>query len=182
MIVGLGNPEEQYDGTRHNVGFSLLDKLANSNQVNWQNKFKFKAMIAELIIDNEKVILVKPSTYYNNSGEAIRSLSDFYRIDPQSILIVHDELMLPFGRVRTRIGGSDAGNNGIKSINQHIGPDTARLRIGIGQIDNQSKDSDFVTNRFNKSESTAVDKLWPKINQIIDDFISGKFFVTTHSD
>src|SRR6476469_10054577 len=104
LVIGLGNPEAKFLNTRHNVGFSILNTYAKKQGVQFQDKAKFRAMIAEFSKDGEKVILAKPTTYYNNVGEAGRLLADFYKIDPSDILIIHDELALWLGVIRTRIG------------------------------------------------------------------------------
>ena len=181
LIIGLGNPEERYAKTRHNIGFWMLDTYTGAHDVDFQNKDKFRAHIAELNIDGEKVILAKPTTYYNNVGEAGRLIVDFYKIAPEDILIIHDELALPFGTIRTRIGGSDAGNNGIKSINQHLGHETARIRIGVyNELRDKIDDADFVLSNFTKTESDALHAASKKVIDIINDFISGDFTHTTH--
>lgn len=182
LILGLGNPDERYQSTRHNIGFRVLDAYALAKTAEFKSKDKFKADIAELTMDGEKVILAKPSTYYNNVGEAGRAIADFYHIDPQDILIVHDELALPFGTIRTRVGGSDAGNNGVKSINQHLGPDTARIRIGIyNDLRDQIDDSNFVLSPFTASENETFAELLPRVLILIDGFLLGDFAHETHS-
>jgi len=182
LILGLGNPETRYDRTRHNVGFAMLDAYATEKGTEFQNKDKFRAHIAELTVEDEKVILAKPTTYYNNTGEAGRLIADFYKIETTDILIIHDELALPFGTIRTRLGGSDAGNNGIKSMNQHLGPDTARIRIGVyNDLRDRIDDADFVLSNFTKDESMALSDLSSKVLAIIDDFINGLFEHTTHA-
>jgi PTH1 family peptidyl-tRNA hydrolase len=183
LIIGLGNPEERYRNTRHNIGFRVLDSFAAEKDAEFQQKDKFKALVAELTVDSEKVILAKPTTYYNNVGEAARLISDFYKIAPEDTLIIHDELALPFGTIRTRIGGSDAGNNGIKSINQHLGPDTARIRIGIyNDLRDRIDDADFVLSHFTSDESVPLsDIIVPKTLVITDRFITGNFVHTTHA-
>lgn len=181
LIIGLGNPESRYKYTRHNVGFFVLDSYAAEQGSTFQLKGKFKAEIAELTIDGEKVILAKPTTYYNHVGEAGQAITDFYKIDPSDILIVHDELALPFGTIRTRIGGSDAGNNGIKSLNQYLGSDTARIRIGIyNDLRDRIDDADFVLSHFTKEEQSTLEDLQPKIQVLVDSFIRGTFETTTH--
>lgn len=181
LIIGLGNPEEKYKNTRHNVGFRMLDAFAKEKGIKWQARDKFKASVAELTHEGEKVILAKPTTYYNLSGEAGRAIADFYKIAPEDILIIHDELALPFGTIRTRIGGSDAGNNGIKSLNQHLGPNTARIRIGVyNDLRDRIDDADFVLGNFTSDEDKILSELKPKVVSIIDDFIADKFNVTSH--
>ena len=182
LIVGLGNPEEKYTGTRHNVGFKSVSCYAEEHGANFLPKDKFKANIAELSVDGEKIIFAKPTTYYNLSGEAIRSITDFYKIAPVDVLIVHDELALPFGTIRTRLGGSDAGNNGVKSITEHLGPDTARLRIGVyNELRDRVDDADFVLSKFTSDEAKHFDELHTKTASIIDAFIAGTFESTTHT-
>jgi len=182
LIIGLGNPETRYDRTRHNVGFSVLDAFAVEKGVEFQNKDKFRAHIAELTVDSEKIILAKPTTYYNDTGEAGRLIADFYKIAPADILIIHDELALPFGTIRTRLGGSDAGNNGVKSLNQHLGPDTARIRIGVyNDLRDRIDDADFVLSNFTSSESEQLSEITRKTIDITDSFIAGGFEHTTHN-
>lgn len=183
LIIGLGNPEERYINTRHNVGFRVLHEYAAERGVSFQLKEKFRAQIAECSIEGEKVVLAQPTTYYNGSGEAAHLISTFYKLDPTDVLIVHDELALPFGTVRTRIGGSDAGNNGVKSISQHLGPETARIRIGIyNELRDRIDDADFVLSNFTKEEDTSLrETLVKKTISLIDDFVTGDFEHVTHS-
>ena len=173
LIFAQGNPETKYDQTRHNVGFAIIDAFADSHDLTWTNKSKFDALIAETTIDGEKVILAKPTTYYNETGRSARKLIDFYSILPEhDLLVIHDELALPIGTVRTRKQGSDAGNNGIKSLNNHVGPDYHRIRVGIANDHRaQSGDIDFVLSRFNKAEAETLKNLTPEIFKFITDFI-----------
>jgi PTH1 family peptidyl-tRNA hydrolase len=173
LIVGLGNPEPKYDLTRHNVGFLLLDHVAAQLEAGWQEKNKFKGSIAETIIGGEKVILLKPTTYYNLSGEAAKAISDFYKLlVDQDILVLHDELALPFGTLRTRLRGSDAGNNGIKSLIAHLGPNFARIRVGIANEFAVKQDSaDFVLSRFTQSEQKSMGDVARHALSFIEDFV-----------
>ncbi|PID33389.1 aminoacyl-tRNA hydrolase [Candidatus Saccharibacteria bacterium] len=182
LIFALGNPEEKYDGTRHNVGFLVANSLVKAHDQTFKNKPKFKADIAELSIDSEKVIVAKPTTYYNLVGESMRAIADFYNLAPSDILIIADDLALPVGTIRTRIGGSDAGNNGIKSINAHGGEQTNRLRIGTANshVHTHGK-SNFVLSKFGEIEQEQLDKLQKDIDQTINSFINGKFEPTTCS-
>src|SRR5690606_32443479 len=117
--------------TRHNVGFIALDSYSKASASKWKHSDKFNAEISQLDTKEQKAILVKPNSYYNESGQVARKLVDFYKIDPKSdLLVIHDDLSLPLGTIRVRKKGSDAGNNGIKSINAHIGEDYARIRVG----------------------------------------------------
>lgn len=183
LIIGLGNPEQRYEKTRHNIGWRLLDMLADAHGVDFQPKDKFKALVAELSIDGDKILLVKPTTYYNLSGESCRSVADFYKIADEDTLVVHDELALDFGIIRARVGGSDAGNNGIKSINQHGGGQTNRLRVGIGSPQRELVgDTDFVISVFSKDEEKVLQEtILPKALELVDDFISGAHQITSHT-
>jgi PTH1 family peptidyl-tRNA hydrolase len=157
LLVGLGNPDSHYDGTRHNVGFAIIDAVANAHGLTWQVKDKFKAAIAEGVIDGQKTILAKPHTYYNLSGEAVLAIKQFYKIENNDVVVIHDELALPFGTLRTRIGGSDAGNNGLKSIIATVGADVARIRIGIANEFTSKQDAaDFVLGRFTADEQQQM--------------------------
>ena len=132
LIFAQGNPEPQYSGIRHNVGFMVLNEIVTEKSAKWSEKSKFQAFITELNIEKEKVLLVKPTTFYNETGPALRKLVDFYKINVENdLLVVHDDLALPFGTIRIREQGSDAGNNGIKSINAHIDQNYLRIKIGI---------------------------------------------------
>lgn len=160
LVIGLGNIGAHFDRTRHNAGFAVLDAFATTHGLEWATKEKFKAIIAEGDVHGQKVILAKPTTFYNLSGEAVRAIKDFYKIDNADILVVHDELALPFGTVRTRLGGSDAGNNGIKSIITHCGIDFVRVRTGIANDALANYDAaDFVLGRFSAAETAD----WPKV-------------------
>lgn len=183
MVVGLGNPGEKYEFTRHNVGFWLLERYASEHGVVFGERSKFKAATAELHAGNEKVLLVKPLTFYNLSGEAVRLIADFYKVQPQDIVIIHDELALPFGKIRTRLGGSDAGNNGIKSINQHLGPGTLRIRVGIySDLRDKIDDVDFVLGRFSADEQIILgERVTPKVHQLIEEFLTGRHQPTSHT-
>ncbi|TAL15173.1 aminoacyl-tRNA hydrolase [Patescibacteria group bacterium] len=175
LIFAQGNLESKYDNTRHNVGFAVIDEFAKSHNLKWTEKSKFSALVTETTIEGEKVILVKPTTYYNETGQSARRLIDFYSVMPaHDLLVIHDDLALPFGTIRTRGQGSDAGNNGIKSLNNHIGPDYHRIRIGITNDHRaQMGDIDFVLGKFSKDESEALDKLMPEILGFISSFVEG---------
>lgn len=178
LIVGLGNPEKKYDGTRHNVGFATVDAFAKEQGAQWQHKSKFKALVAEL--PDKSALLVKPTTYYNLVGESVRALADFYKILPEDILIIHDELDLPFGTIRTREKGSGAGNNGIKSLNAHLGHTTKRLRIGTkNELTEHMDAADFVLSKFTPDEKLKLPEIIKNAHQIIDGFLSDSFELKT---
>ncbi len=172
LIVGLGNPGKEYDGTRHNVGFALLDYLAEEFGTNWHEKNKWKAHIAEVGFGGQKIILAKPITYYNLSGEAVRALAAFYTIDSKDVLIIHDELALPFGTLRTRVGGSDAGNKGIKNISAHLGQGYARIRVGTANAySGAQKAETFVLEKFTQQETEQLNDLAEQTVRFVEDFI-----------
>lgn len=173
LIIGLGNPEPKYNLTRHNVGFILIDHVADQLGATWQDKPKFKGVVAETVIGGEKAILLKPTTYYNLSGEAARAVLDFYKLSAaQDVLVLHDELALPFGTLRTRLSGSDAGNNGIKSIIAHLGFSFARIRVGIANDHSDRQDAvDFVLGRFSETEQEHLGVLADHALHFIEDFV-----------
>lgn len=154
LIIGLGNVGSQYKETRHNVGFMAVDALKKEKGFPaWQKKAKFKAQITEEFIGGKKIILAKPTTFMNLSGDTVRALKDFYKLKNSDITIIHDELDLPFGAIKEKTSGGSAGHNGLKSIISHIGEDFHRIRIGIKNDQLDKMDSaDFVLARFSKSE------------------------------
>lgn len=182
LIFALGNPGPDYAKTRHNAGFLALDFYAGKHGLQFQSKPKFYGEIAEQGDSDDKVLFVKPTTYYNETGKAARALADFYKVATEDILVIHDDLALPFGTLRTREKGSSAGNNGIKSLNAHLGEDYARLRVGTANELSEKIDSfDFVLSKFSAEESQKLQQdIFPKITEIIDGFISGDHQITSH--
>jgi PTH1 family peptidyl-tRNA hydrolase len=183
LIFAQGNPGREYENSRHNVGFMTIDTFAAGQRAEFINKPKFNAEIAELSIAGDKVLLVKPTTFYNETGIAARKLTYFYKIIPsEDLLVIHDDLALPFGTIRVRKKGSDAGNNGIKSFNTHIGQEYARLRVGIGTENRTNDDASFVLSNFNSTEGNMLkEKIIPKLNELINDFLAGKLEYTSHA-
>lgn len=177
MIVGLGNIGKKYDGTRHNIGFACIDALADSQSIdNWTDKKDMKCLVATGTLGDTRVILCKPTTYMNNSGEAIQAVAHFYKIQPNNIVAVHDELDLNFGQIRTRMGGSSAGHNGIKSLSQHMGEDYGRVRIGVGpksagQRTDAMDSADFVLAKFGNAETEQLPNLTKETTAILTEFI-----------
>ena len=176
LIIGLGNPEVNYKKTRHNTGFMALERMAKD----WQEKPKFHANISEKDSNGEKVLFFRTTNNYNTTGLGARALKDFYKLENADILVVHDELALPVGTVRTRVGGSDAGNNGIKDLNAHLGEDYSRIRVGIAQEGRRSSDIDFVLSPFNKAEAAKLQEVFAITDDLIDDFVQGNFEPTSH--
>lgn len=177
LIIGLGNPEKKYEKTRHNTGFKAVDHVIDGP---WQEKPKFQAMIAERATDQEKVLFFKTTANYNTVGLGARALKDFYKLENTDILVIHDELALPLGTIRTRTSGSDAGNNGIKDLNTHLGQDYSRVRVGIAQEGRTNSDIDFVLSPFNETEATQLQEVFAITDNLIDDFILGNFEATSH--
>lgn len=173
LIIGMGNPGKEHRGNRHNVGFEVLDNFAALNNFpSWMSKKDLKSELNTHTLGDTRVILAKPLAYMNNSGEAVGALQRFYRIYNPQTLAVYDELSLPFGRIRARVGGSDAGHNGVKSLIQHLGEDFGRLRIGIGNDLSQKTDSaDFVLSRFSKDEQAKLPAILRETGAIITEYI-----------
>ena len=182
LILALGNPGPRYAQTRHNAGFMVLDTFSTQQDTPFQPRNKFSSNIAETNIYNEKVLIVKPTTFYNDSGVAARSLLDFYKIQLEDILVIHDDTDLDFGKIRVRQGGRDAGNNGLKSLHQHIGQDFWHIRIGTDSLLRRHiGDTDFVLSRFNSDEQTIFqDWITPTAIAIIDQFLSDTIAATSY--
>ena len=173
VILALGNPGEKYVHTRHNAGFLVIDHLAAGQSAQFSNKPKFFADIAELNMSGEKILLVKPTTYYNEVGIAARALMDFYKLTLDDLLIIHDDTALDFGKIRIRKGGRDAGSNGLKSLHAHIGSDFWHIRIGTDNLlRRQIGDVDFVLSKFNADEQKILrDWTIPESIKLIDTFL-----------
>lgn len=168
LIVGLGNPDKEYDKTRHNVGFMIIDNYLGS--VNWSNKFN--ALYCEKVINGEKIIFVKPLTYMNNSGNAVGEFVRYFNIDNKDILVIQDDLDLNVGDYKLKMHSSSGGHNGIKSIIASLGnQDFPRLKVGIGSV---KKDEviDYVLGKFSKSELEVLNELFNTFDKIINSFIN----------
>lgn len=183
VVFAQGNPSTRYATTRHNIGFFMLDMLAEKWGVTFSEKTKFNAFIAEAVQNGEKVLLVKPATFYNETGVAARTLIDFYKLNPATdFLVIHDELALPFGVVRTRLSGSDAGNNGIKSLNAHLGQEYARIRIGIySSLSSQTDSADFVLGHFTPEEKDTLPGIFTHVAHFTEQFLVGTLTPTNIS-
>jgi PTH1 family peptidyl-tRNA hydrolase len=155
VVVGLGNPGPRYDGTRHNVGYAVVDELAESPRAG-RFQSRFQAQIAELDEDGIRVLLVKPETFMNLSGRAVRQILDFYQVDLADVLIVCDDINLPLGKLRVRARGSHGGHNGLRDIEAHLGSNEySRLRIGVGAPGDDAVD--HVLGRFRPTERPVIE-------------------------
>ena len=157
MIAGLGNPGKEYNNTRHNIGFAFIDALAQEYDINVMD-VKLKALTGKGMIGGQKVLLVKPLTFMNLSGESIRPLADYYKVDPEDILIVYDDISLAPGQLRIRAKGSAGGHNGIKSIIAHLGTqEFPRVKVGVGEKPARMDLADYVLGHFSKEEQATMD-------------------------
>jgi PTH1 family peptidyl-tRNA hydrolase len=176
LIVGLGNIGKEYERTRHNVGFLSVDDFAVREEFNpWIDKKDLKAILCAKIIDGKKVILCKPTTMMNLSGEAIQAVQNFYKIGDEGTCIVYDELDLEFGTIRTGQGGSSAGHNGIKSLMTHTENKGWRIRVGIGPKSPEQMDTaDFVLQKFSKVQLETLPKIKKEVINLLNDWLSGQ--------
>ena len=157
LVVGLGNPDKKYEKTRHNCGFRAIDFYAEKNNLTF--KSKFKGLYCEQLVNNEKLILLKPQTYMNLSGECIRPVCDYYKVDPSECIVAFDDISLEPGKIRIRKKGSAGGHNGIKSIISCLGTDAfPRLKFGVGDKPKQMDLADYVLGRFNSEDEAIVAK------------------------
>jgi len=156
-IVGLGNPGAEYEYTRHNAGFWFVDLLAEAGRADFRVESKFQGVLAKVRIGGKDLLLLKPGTFMNRSGQAIQALASFYKIAPAEILVAHDELDLPAGAARLKIGGGHGGHNGLRSVHQHLGEAYARLRIGIGHPGNKDLVLDYVLGRPSQPDLRAIE-------------------------
>jgi PTH1 family peptidyl-tRNA hydrolase len=170
LIVGLGNPGDEYKNTRHNIGYMFIDYFAEKNKVKIDKK-KFNGLYAELNIDGEKVILMKPLSYMNLSGEVVIKYIKYFKIDIKDVLIINDDLDMPLGKIRLRETGSSGGHNGLKNIALHLNTEYfKRLKIGISN--NKNIDTkDYVLGKFSKEDMEVLNNLKDEIANILNDFV-----------
>jgi PTH1 family peptidyl-tRNA hydrolase len=174
LVSGLGNPGSRYAGTRHNVGFDVMDLLARRAHAAWESA-PADALMARWRrpADGEDVLLVKPLTFMNLSGQAVGELGRYFKIEPVDVLVVLDEVQLPLGKLRARARGSAGGHNGLKSIIEHLGTDVARLRIGVGRGDSRRDLADHVLARFEKDEADEVERMIARAADASETFVTG---------
>ena len=172
IIVGLGNPGAEYEKTRHNMGFQVIDKLADKYNIDVTTS-KHKGLIGKGVIDGQKVVLLKPQTYMNLSGEAVLGVCSFYKLAPKDIIVFHDDMDLAVGKVRVKRGGTPAGHNGLKSIDSHIGPDYLRVRIGIGHPERKSDVVNWVLGTFDAENAEIIGNVISKIAEHLPLLLAG---------
>ena len=158
LLVGLGNPTPDSNDNRHNVGFKIIDAINMKFGLSKQ-KPKFKGLLTTGNISNKKVYAIKPLTFMNNSGICIRELIEYFKIDPENVIVFHDDLDVDFKKIKAKFGGSSAGHNGIESIDKFIGKDYARVRVGIGKPEKKIEVSDFVLTNFSEEEKEELEKV-----------------------
>jgi PTH1 family peptidyl-tRNA hydrolase len=167
VIIGLGNPGEQYTKTRHNAGFWVIDSLAQSAGAALKAEKKVLGDVAQVSLGFSNIRLFKPATYMNESGQAIRRLLDFYKLSPEQMLVVHDELDLPPGTNRLKLGGGHGGHNGLRDIISHCGKDFLRLRIGIGHPGDKSQVTGYVLRNPGSKERDLIEQSLPDAEQAV---------------
>ncbi len=153
LIIGLGNIGEKYQLTRHNVGFLVIDEITKNLQTTNINKSNFKAEVSK----TSNNLFVKPNTYMNNSGQAVVAIKDYYKINIENVIVIHDDLDLPFGTVKFKIGGGHGGHNGLKSIDSCIGKEYIRVRVGIGKPQDKNEVVNYVLSNFSKEELNKLE-------------------------
>jgi len=173
LIVGLGNPGAKYAMTRHNIGFMAVDSIAHDYDFSpWVKKFK--AEVCEGTIGTEKIMLMKPQTFMNVSGEAVGEAMHFYRLDPSQILVIHDELDLPPGKIRIKTGGGNGGHNGLKSIDGRCTKEYRRLRLGIGHPGDKDRVHSYVLEAFEKDERVWLEPLLDAVSTHVGMLVKGE--------
>ena len=164
LFVGLGNPTPNSHDNRHNIGFKIIDAINQKFGLSKQ-KPKFKGLLTTGNISNKKIYAIKPLTFMNNSGICIRELIEYFKIEAEDVVVFHDDLDIDVGKIKAKFGGSDAGHNGIASIDKFIGKEYSRVRIGIGNPKSKANASDYVLNDFSEDEKQELEKI---TNNIID--------------
>jgi PTH1 family peptidyl-tRNA hydrolase len=170
LLVGLGNPGRKYRGNRHNIGFMAVDALAAAYKIE-SSKVQNKAIVGNGRIQNQNVIIAKPQTYMNSSGNSVGPLARFYKVPPENVLVVYDELDLPFGTIRLREKGGAGGHNGMKSIINHLGQEFPRVRLGIGRPPGQMPVPAYVLQDFGKDDLSLLDDVLAEAVRAIETYL-----------
>ena len=170
LFVGLGNPTPDSENNRHNVGFKIIDSINKKFSLSKQ-KPKFKGLLTTGKIEEQKVFAIKPLTFMNNSGVCIKELVDYFKIDPSNVFVFHDDMDIDLGKVKAKFGGSDAGHNGIESIDKNIGKQYSRIRIGIGRPKTNSTGADHVLDNFSLDETKKIEEITKHIAETLSPLI-----------
>ena len=173
LFVGLGNPTPDSENNRHNVGFKIIDIINKKFSLSKQRP-KFKGLLTTGNIAGEKIYAIKPLTFMNNSGICIRELLEYFKIDAEDVIVFHDDLDVEFGKIKAKFGGSNAGHNGVASIDKFIGKDYSRVRIGIGKPKSKIEIGDYVLQNFDDDELIGINKICENITESIGDLIKKK--------
>ena len=173
LFVGLGNPTPDSENNRHNVGFKIIDTINKTYGLSKQ-KPKFKGLLTTGNIGDKKVYAIKPLTFMNNSGVCIRELIEYFKIDAEDVIVFHDDLDIEFGKIKAKFGGSNAGHNGIASIDKFIGKEYSRVRIGIGKPKNNIEVADYVLQNFNDDENVEIEKISKDITESLSILVEKK--------
>tara|TARA_B100001175_G_scaffold174364_1_gene148122 strand:+ start:900 stop:1460 length:561 start_codon:yes stop_codon:yes gene_type:complete len=173
LFVGLGNPTPNSENNRHNVGFKIIDTINKKFNLSKQ-KPKFKGLLTTGNVKDQKIYAIKPLTFMNNSGICIRELIEYFKIDVQDVIVFHDDLDIEFGKIKAKFGGSDAGHNGIASIDKYVGKDYSRVRIGIGKSKENIDVADYVLQNFDEEELIKIEKISNNITDSISILIEKK--------
>ena len=173
LLVGLGNPTPDSNDNRHNIGFKIIDAINQKFGLSKQ-KPKFKGLLTTGNIKEKKIYAIKPLTFMNNSGICIRELLEYFKIEPENVIVFHDDLDVEFGKIKAKKGGSDAGHNGIASIDKFIGKEYSRVRIGIGKPESKISVSDYVLDNFDEEEQKKIQEIMENITSCLAMLIDKK--------
>lgn len=173
VVVGLRNPGADYEGTRHNLGYEVVDRVLSSSGETWSRApSRLRGMITVAGIGDHRVIFLAPNTFMNESGSPVRATLDYYKLGPENLLVVHDDIDLPFGRLRVQVGGGSGGHNGIRSLEAALGTrDFSRLKAGVGRPPGSQDPSDFVLRAFTKSERDEIDSLVDDAAHVVETWL-----------
>lgn len=174
LLVGLGNPGKKYENTRHNVGFQAVDEIIRRFSFSDAGN-KFQSLCASGMLGNKKLFIIKPQTYMNRSGSAVQAATAFYKIPPQNIVVIHDDLDLAVGKVKAKLGGGAGGNNGLKDIDRHLGQNYRRIRIGIGHPGDRDIVADHVLQPIPKRDRPAIDAVIDAIAEHLEPAFGEEF-------
>ncbi len=174
LIVGLGNPGQQYEKTRHNAGFLFLERLVSNYRSFWTKEAKFQGWVANCHINSQKIVLLKPDTFMNRSGQSVGKIARYYKLAADEILVVHDELDFVAGMVKLKKGGGHAGHNGLRDIIAHLGTkDFYRLRVGIGRPSTGKVVADYVLSKPSKTDLSFIEASFVRTEAILNQLIAG---------